>query len=113
MFISDALSRSPVSDPPKDNGMYEAEVPNERLIVNSINSQPSKGQEKAEEFGDINLMKLLEIAKQDKEYQKLIKVVQKGCLRKKVLPEKLMDLWTSLNQLSVFNGFVLLNRKKL
>ena len=56
MFISDALSRSPVSDPPKDNGMDEVDMPNERFIVNSINSQPSKGQEKAEEFGDMNLV---------------------------------------------------------
>ena len=113
MFISDALSRSPVSDPPKDNGMVEVEVPNERFIANSINSQPPKGQEKAEEFGDINLMKLLEIAKQDKEYQKLKKIVQNGCLRKKEMPEKLKDFWTSLNQLSIFNGFVLLNRKRI
>ena len=62
MFISDALSRSPVSDPPKDNAMAEVEVPNERFIVNSINSQPSEGQEKSEEFGDMNLVRLLEIA---------------------------------------------------
>ena len=38
MFVSDALSRSLVSDPPKDNGMNEVEMPNERFIVNSINS---------------------------------------------------------------------------
>ena len=55
MFIFDALSRSPVSDPPKDNGMAELEMPNERFIVNSISSQPSKDHEKAEEFGDMNL----------------------------------------------------------
>ena len=113
MFISDALSRSPASDPPKYNGMVEVEVPNERFIVNSINSQQSKGQEKAEEFGDINLINLLEIAKQDKEYQKLIKIVQNDCLRKKEMPEKLKDFWTSLNRLSIFNGFVLLNRKRI
>ena len=47
MFISDALSSSAVSYPPKDNGMDDAEMPNERFIVNSINSQPSKDQEKA------------------------------------------------------------------
>ena len=50
MFISDALSRSPVSDPPKDNGVAEVEVPNERFIVNSISSQLSEGQEKSKEF---------------------------------------------------------------
>ncbi len=48
MFIYGALWRSPVSDPPKDNGMAEVEVPNERFIVNSINYQPSEGQEKSE-----------------------------------------------------------------
>ena len=113
MFISDALSRSPVSDPPKDNAMAEVEVPNERFIVSSINSQPSEGQEKSEEFGDMNLVRLLEIAKKDKEYQKLIKIVQKGCLRKKEMPEKLREFWTSLNRLSIFNGFVLMNRKRI
>ena len=51
MFISDALSRSPVSDPPKDNGMDDVEMPNERFIVNSINSQPSKDQEKRKNSG--------------------------------------------------------------
>ena len=112
MFISDALPRSPVSNPPKDNGMAEVEVPNERFIVNSINSQLS-GQEKSKEFGDMNLVRLLEIAKKDKEYQKLIKIVQKGCLRKKEMPEKLREFWTSLNQLSIFNGFVLMNRKRI
>ena len=86
MFISDALSRSPVSDPPKNNGMAEVEVPNERFIVNSINSHPSEGQEKSEEFGDMNLVRPLEIAKKDKKYKKLIKIVQKGCLRKKEMP---------------------------
>ena len=59
MFISDALPRSPVSDPPKDNGMDEVEMPNERFIVNSINFQPSKDQEEAEEFGDMTLVRLL------------------------------------------------------
>ena len=83
MFIYDALSRSPVSDPSKDNGMAEVEVPNERFIVSSINSQPSDGQEKSKEFGDMNLVRLLEIAKKEKEYQKLITIVQKCCLRKK------------------------------
>ncbi len=83
MFIFDALSRSLASDPHNDNKIVEVEVPNERFIVNCINSQESKGQEKAEEFGDINLMTLLEIAKQDKEYQKLIMIAQNGCLRKK------------------------------
>ena len=34
MFISDALSRSPVSDPPKGNGTNEVGMPNERFIVN-------------------------------------------------------------------------------
>ena len=91
MFISDALSRSPVSDPPKDNGVAEVGVPNERFIVNSINSQLSEGQEKSKELGDMNLVRLLEIAKKDKEYQKLIKIVQKGCLRKKEMLEKLRD----------------------
>ena len=75
MFISDALSRSPLSAPPKDNGMAEVEVPNEKYIVNSINSQPPKGHEKVEEFGDMNLVRLLENAKKDKEYQKVIKIV--------------------------------------
>ena len=50
MFISDALSGKPVSNPPKDSEMAEVEVPNERFIVNSINSQLSEGQEKSEEF---------------------------------------------------------------
>ena len=102
MFISDALSRSAVLDPPKDNEMAEV-VPKERFIVNFINSQPSEGQEKSGEFGDLNLVRLLEIAKKDKEYQKLIKIVQKGCLRKKEMPEKLIEFWTSLNRLSLFN----------
>ena len=48
-----------------------------RLI---LNHQKLK---KAEEFGDMNLVVLLEIAKKNKEYQKLIKRVQNGCLRKK------------------------------
>ena len=66
MFISDVLSRSPVSNPSKDNGMDEVEMPNERFIVNSINSQPSKDHEKAEEFGDMNLLRLLEVAKKQR-----------------------------------------------
>ena len=45
VLISDALSRSPVSDPPNDNGTDEVETATERFIVNSINSQPSKDQE--------------------------------------------------------------------
>ena len=70
MFISDALSRSPVSDPPKDNGMDEVEMPNKRFILNSINSQPSKHTKKQKNCGDMDLVRLLEIAKKDKEYQK-------------------------------------------
>ena len=81
------------------------EVPKERFIVNLINSQASEGQEKSKEFGDMNLVRLLEIAKKDKEYQKLIKIVQKGCLRKKEMPEKLREFWTSFNRLSICNGF--------
>ena len=113
MFISDALPRSSVSEPPKDNGMAEVEVPNERFIVSSINSQPSEGQEKSEEFGDMNLVRLLEIAKKDKEYRKLIKIVQKVCLRKNEIPETVIEFCTLLNRLSIFNGFVLLNRKRI
>jgi len=93
--------------------MDGVEMPNDRFIVNSINSQPSKDQEKAEEFGDMNLVRLLEVAKKDKDYQKLIKIVQRGCLRRKEMPEKLREFWTSLNRLSIFNGFVLLNRKRI
>ena len=44
MFISDALSGSPVSDSPKDNEMDDVEMPNQRFVVNSINSQPPKDQ---------------------------------------------------------------------
>ena len=29
------------------------------------------------------------------------------------MPEKLKEFWTSLNQLSIFNGFVLMNRKRI
>ena len=29
------------------------------------------------------------------------------------MPEKLREFWTSLNLLSIFNGFVLLNRKRI
>ena len=71
--------------------MAEVETTNERFIVNSINSQPSEGQEKSEEFGDMNLVRLLEFAKKDKDYQKLIKIVQKGYLRKKEIPEKVKN----------------------
>ena len=85
--------------------MAEVEVSNERSIVNSINSQPSKSQEKAEEFGDMNLVRLLEIAKKYKDYQKLMKIVQKGCLRNKEIPPKMREFWTSLNRLSIFNVF--------
>ena len=112
MFISDALSRSPVSDPPEDNGVGEAEEPNERKIVNAINSKASD-HAKLDEFGDMNLKKLLETTKADRDYQKLIKLVQNGCNRKMEMPEKLKDFWTSLDQLSICNGFVLLNRKRI
>ena len=61
----------------------------------------------------MNLVRLLEVAKIDKEYQKLIEIVQRGCLRKKEMPEKLRGFWTSLYMLSIFNGFVLLNRKRV
>lgn len=50
--------------------MAEVEVPNAQLIVNSISSQPSKGQEKTEKCGDMNLAQRLEIAKKNKKYQK-------------------------------------------
>ena len=61
----------------------------------------------------MNLVRLLEVAKKDEECQKLIKIFQKGCLRRKEMPEKLREFWTSLNRLSIFNGFVLLNRKRI
>ena len=61
----------------------------------------------------MNLVRLLEVAKKDKEYQKLIKIVQKGCLRRKEMLEKLREFRTSLNRLSIFNGFVLLNRNRI
>lgn len=89
--ISAALSRSPVSDPPKDIETDNVEISNERFIVSSINSQLPKDQEKAEQFGDMNLVRLLEVAKKDKEHQKLIKIAQKGCLRRKEMPEKLRE----------------------
>lgn len=99
MVTFDALQRPSVADPPKDNGMVQVEVPNDKFIVKSKNSQTPKGDEKAEECGADNLMSLLDIAKQDKKYQKLIKIVQKDRLRKKEMPRKLKDYWMSLNPL--------------
>ena len=105
VFISDALSRSPVLGPPNANGVAEVEVHNERFIVTSINSQPLEYQERSEEFGDMNLVRLLEIAKKDKEWQKLINPAQKGCLLKKEMPEKLKKI--GLRQTGYHSSMVL------
>ena len=98
MFVSDALQRSPVSDPARDNGTAEVVVPNDKFILNSINPQPSKGQQKAEKFRSTNLVRLLEIAKPDKEYQTLLKIIPNACLRQKEIPETYRELWQSLNR---------------
>ena len=82
------------------------------LSIRSILNR-QKIKKKRKEFGAMNLVRLLEVATIDKEYQKLIKIVQKGCLRRKHMPEKLREFWTSLNRLSIFSGFVLLNRKRI
>lgn len=49
-----------------------------RLILNR-----QKVKQNREQFDDIHLIQFLEIAKQEKEYQKLIKIAQNCCSRKK------------------------------
>ena len=36
MLLSDALLRSPISDPPEANGVYEAEEATEKMFVRAI-----------------------------------------------------------------------------
>ena len=57
---------------------------------------------------DMNCLSLMPVIE-----RRDVEVVQKGCLRRKEMPEKLREFWTSLNRLSIFNGFVLLNRRRI
>ena len=57
---------------------------------------------------DMNCLSLMPVIE-----RRDVEVVQKGCLRRKEMPEKLREFWTSLNKLSIFNGFVLLSRKRI
>lgn len=76
--------------------MGEGEELKGKCIISAIKFTASNCHTKVGGCSERNITKLLEIAKDDREYLKLIRIAQRGCLEKKNVWERIKEFQPSL-----------------
>ena len=96
MYISDALSRAPVEEPPLVNEIEEHHFKVQKAIINAVETNGLD-----DVFGDQKLNRLLQEANTDVDYVALRRMVRDGFpAKRQMVPEKLPDFWTSRHEFS-------------